>query len=126
MRRVRLSVLAGLLFLIIAARDESCSFSAGPNGLCATLRLGSQDTVIRVGDAFRVRINADGCSGAAGCPCVESAAASATWRSENSQTATVDSTGLVRGRQPGTADIVIAPAPGTTWDRTRVQVTVVP
>jgi len=115
-----------LLLLLVAARGEGCNFSIGPNGLCAALRLDPENKVIRVGETFRVQINASGCTAATGCPCVDSATATARWRSDGPATATVDSIGLVRGRQPGTVDIHVAPAPGDHWLRTRVHVTVVP
>jgi len=115
-----------LLLLLVAARGEGCSFSIGPNGLCAALRLDPEDKVIRVGESFRVRINAGGCTAATGCPCADSAAATAQWRSDNPETATVDSTGVVRGRRPGSVDIHLAPAAADHWLRTRMHVTVVP
>jgi hypothetical protein len=115
-----------LLLLLVAARGEGCSFSIGPNGLCAALRLDPENKVIRVGETFRVRINASGCTAATGCPCVDSATATARWRSDSPGTASVDSIGVVRGRQPGNVDIHVAPVAGDHWLRTRVHVTVTP
>jgi hypothetical protein len=113
------------LLLLMAAREEGCTFSMGPNGLCGALRLDPEETVIGVGESFRVRINADGCTAATGCPCADTAAARARWTSEDPGTVSVDSSGVVLGRRPGTAGIVLSPAAGS-WQRTRVRVTVVP
>jgi hypothetical protein len=121
------SVSAGLLLLLlIGARGDGCTFSIGPNGLCASLRLEPSDRTLRVGEGFRVRINADGCTSAVACPCAESAAVNAAWRSDRPETATVDATGFVLAQLPGTTDIVIVPEPGRPWRRTRVRVTVLP
>lgn len=99
--------------------------SAGPNGLCASFRVEPEDTRVRVGDTFRVQINPDGCTAAAGCGCAATALAGAMWRSGNPAAATVDSTGLVVARGAGAATIVVTPA-GGSWSRTRVHVTVIP
>jgi hypothetical protein len=90
------------------------------------LRLDPKDMVLRVGETFRVQVNADGCTAGAGCPCADSALAGVRWRSEAPETASVDSAGVVRGRRPGTVDIVIVPTPAAVWQRARVHVTVVP
>jgi len=115
---------AGLV-LLLAAREEGCSFSAGPNGLCASFRVDPEDTRVRVGDTFRVQINPDGCTAVTGCGCGDPALAGALWTSGNPAAATVDSTGLVVARGAGVATIMLTPA-GGSWTRTRVQVTVVP
>lgn len=116
----------GLLFLLFVAPREGCTFSIGPNGLCASFRVDPQDEVLRVGDTFRVRINADGCTAAATCACADSALIGAQWRSDAPETASVDSAGVVTGRRQGRADIIILPASTTSWRQTRVHVTVVP
>ena len=115
--------LCALLLLVVPR--EGCSFTAGPNGLCAVLRVGPQDTVLSVGETFHVRINA-GCPAGAACPCADSALVDARWRSDAPETATVDSTGLVTARRPGSADIVILPGAPASWRATRVHVTVAP
>jgi hypothetical protein len=115
-----------VLLLLMAARDEGCNFSIGPDGLCASLRLEPGSSVIRVGESFRLRVNADGCSAAGGCPCADSAAALARWTSEDPRTVSVNSSGVVLGRRPGAADVVLRPATAGGWQRTRVHVTVVP
>jgi hypothetical protein len=122
----QLLLVALLLLTIATAKGESCAFSIGPNGLCATLRLDPEAKVLRVGEAFWVRINVDGCSTSVGCPCADSALRTAQWRSEAPEIAVVDSTGRVVGRRPGSAAIVITPAAESSWRRTRVHVTVVP
>ena len=113
------------LVLLLAAREEGCSFSAGPNGLCASFRVNPEDTRVRVGDTFRVRINPDGCTAATGCGCGDPALAGASWTSGNPAAATVDSTGLVVARGAGVTTIVLTPA-GGSWSGTRVHVTVIP
>jgi uncharacterized protein YjdB len=115
---------AGLV-LLLAARGEGCSFSVGPNGLCASFRVNPEDTRVRVGDTFRVRINPDGCTAATGCGCGDPALEGASWTSGNPAAATVDSTGLVVARGAGVATIVLTPV-GGSWSGTRVHVTVIP
>ena len=126
-RPFRRSVSAGVIFLLlVAARGDECAFSIGPNGLCASLRLEPSDRTLRVGESFRIRINADACTSAMGCPCADSAAANARWRSDHPETASVDAAGVVRARLPGAASIMIVPEHDRSWRRTRVRVTVLP
>jgi Bacterial Ig-like domain (group 2) len=113
------------LVLLLAAREDGCNFSLGPDGLCAAFRVNPERTRMRVGESFRIAINADGCTAATGCACEATARADAVWRSENPVTAIVDSTGLVLARSPGATTIQMMPA-GGSWSRTRVQVTVIP
>ena len=120
MRRLLLSS----LLLLVGARGEGCNFTIGPNGLCATLRLDPEERELRVGDGFRVRINADGCSATTGCACADSAMASARWQSANAAIATVDGNGMVTARTPGSTDIILTGASGT-WQRSRIRVIVV-
>lgn len=114
-----------LLLLLLAARGDGCGFSLDQRGLCAHLRIGPEDHQLRVGSTFRVQVNADGCSSATGCPCQDGALDQARWTSGDPAVASVDSSGLVLGRAPGTALISVTPATGE-WSRTRIQVTVTP
>jgi len=120
---MRRALLASLL-LLTGARGDSCNFTIGPNGLCAALRLDPEEQELRVGDGFRVQINADGCSTTTGCACADSALASARWQSANAAIATVDQNGAVTGRAPGSTDIILSGASGS-WERSRIRVTVV-
>jgi Bacterial Ig-like domain (group 2) len=115
-----------LALLLLAAPNRGCSFSIGPNGLCAGLRLDPARSVLRVGQGLRVTINADACSASAGCPCADSALDGARWSSAAPATATVDGTGYVVARRPGTTTIVLVPRSSAAWHRTRIAVTVVP
>lgn len=115
----------GLPLLLLAARAEGCGFSLDQRGLCAHLQLGPEENQVRVGNSFRVQINADGCSSAAGCACAETALEQARWTSDNPQVASVDSTGVVVGRGPGRTVITGMPTIGT-WSRTKIRVTVTP
>jgi hypothetical protein len=116
----------GLLLLVAGTPQDSCSFTAGPNGLCASLRIGPQDTVFRAGDTFRVRINASGCAGAAVCPCADTAMVGAQWKSDAPEVASVDQAGLVTGHRQGNANIVLYPTSTVGWTRTVIHVTVIP
>lgn len=113
------------LVLLLAAREDSCAVSLGPDGLCASLRVNPESTRVRVGQSFRVEINADGCTAATGCACTVTAMTDAMWTSDDPMTAVVDSTGLVLGRSPGSTVIRLM-AGGGAWRHTRVQVTVIP
>jgi hypothetical protein len=122
-RLLRRGLLASLL-LLTAGREDGCNFTLGPNGLCAALRLDPAEQELRVGDGFRVRINADGCTAATGCPCADSAMASARWQSADATVASVDGNGVVTARTPGSTDIILTGASGS-WQRSRIRVTVV-
>ena len=111
------------LALLMGARGDSCTMSIGPNGLCASLRLDPENSTVRVNDTFRIQINADGCSSTTGCACGSDATANARWTSNDSAVATVDSTGLVTARHPGSTVIEVSPRSGS-WTRTRIHVTV--
>lgn len=123
MTRKRRAGWSAVLLLLLAARSESCGFTADENGLCAHLRLGPESDTLHVGDSFRVQVNADGCSAIAGCTCGQDALEGAEFTSDNPAVATIDSTGLVTGQRPGSTTIRAIPT-GGSWSRNRVGVVV--
>jgi len=112
--------------LLLGARNDGCSFSLGPNGLCARLRLGTDRSTLRVGEQLRIEVNADGCTSAAGCPCLDQALAASRWRSAIPATAQVSADGVVRGLKPGVTDILLLPGPDAAWPRVATRITVIP
>ena len=119
-------LLWGMLICSLGAGpDSACNLTAGPNGLCANLRLEPDNAVLNVGQSLVIRINAGGCTSASDCPCAQSALVNARWKSVAPAIAQVDSAGVVAGMTPGTAVIVFTPAAGSGMDPQTIQVTVV-
>ena len=125
-RHLRPLLLWGMLICSLGAGpDSSCNLTAGPNGLCANIRLEPDNAVLNVGQSLVIRINAGSCSSAGPCPCAQSALVNARWKSDAPAIAPVDSAGVVAGMKPGTAVIVFTPAAGTGIDPQTLHVTVV-
>ncbi len=118
-------LLAALMTVSLGAPgDDSCTMSAGGNGLCIGLALGPSDPVLHVGESLQILVNADGCTAAGGCSCAETVAENSRWRSADPKTATVDAAGVVTAIGPGKAVVELVPADGGV--PLSVVVTVVP
>lgn len=106
-------LLAGLTTVSLGAPgDDSCTMSAGGNGLCVGLALGPSAPVLQIGESLQILVNAGGCTAADACACAETVAENSRWRSADPKTATVDGTGVVTATGPGKAVVELVPADG--------------
>jgi hypothetical protein len=109
----RYLLLAGLVTLSLGAPgDDSCTMSAGGDGLCIGLSLGPRDPMLRVGESLQILVNAGGCTAADECSCATTVAENSRWRSADPKTATVDAAGVVTVIGPGKALVQLVPADG--------------
>ncbi len=118
-------LLFGVLSLSLGAPgDDSCTMSAGGDGICIGLALGPSAPVLHVGESLQILVNAGSCTAAGGCACAETVVENSRWRSTDPKTATVDAAGVVTAIGPGKAVVELVPADGGV--PLSVVVTVVP
>jgi uncharacterized protein YjdB len=110
------------LLLLLAARDETCAITAGPNGLCAAIRLEPSNASIDVDETLQIRINGGACLES--CPCDTEPAENVRWTSDAPLIASTDAGGRVTGHHPGTATITRAVWTGDAVARSSMRVTV--
>ena len=93
------------LLLVGAAPGSDCRFVSGPDGFCAALRLHPTRADLRVGSTLQVRVNGLDCADGVTCVDCTNRRRRVHWQSSAPAVVVVDSTGLIRARQVGTADI---------------------
>jgi len=91
------------LLLAGAAPGSDCAVATGPDGFCAVVRLEPSRAELATGGTLRIRITGLDCT--RGTDCVNCGHRRLRWLSSAPNVAAVDSTGLVRGKLPGVADI---------------------
>jgi hypothetical protein len=98
--------LMACLLLAGAARTSDCSFTSGPNGLCATFRLEPSRATLQSGDSLRIRVNGGiDCTTNLDCVDCTNRPRHFRWRSSAPEIVSVDSAGLIRGVHAGAAEI---------------------
>jgi len=112
------------LLLLLAAREESCAITAGPNGLCASFQLEPSNVSLGVGETLQIHVNSGSCVGS--CSCGTGSAAAVRWESDSPAIAAIDATGGVTGVRPGSAVITRTVGEGADAVRASMRVTVVP
>lgn len=110
-----------LLFLL-AARDETCAISAGPDGLCAAIRLESSNASIDVDETLQIMVNGGACLES--CLCDTDSTEDVRWTSDAPLIASTDAAGRVTGHRPGTATIIRPVGTGAAVARSSMRVTV--
>ena len=109
----RLHLLAALL-LAGAAPGSDCSFSTGPNGVCAAVRLEPDRTELRSGTTVQIAVNGLECSGTMECVDCNGRRRRFRWRSSAPEVAAVNAAGLLEARGAGTAEITLEPESGAS------------
>jgi uncharacterized protein YjdB len=110
------------LLLLLAARDETCAITAGPNGLCAAVRLEPSSASIDVDETLQIRVNGGVCLES--CPCETESTEDVRWISDAPLIASTDAAGRVTGHRPGTATIIREVGTGDAVARSSMRVTV--
>jgi Big-like domain-containing protein len=116
--------IAMLLVVLAGARTGECRVVTGPDGLCAFGHLEPDHSQLHVGSTLQVRVNGSTCSGRDCVDCGNSGRL--RWSSTIPDVASVDSTGLVRARRAGDAQILLGPVGGSTGSPLSMRVEVLP
>lgn len=117
--------LAVWLVLLAGSQARECRVVTGPDGLCAFVRLEPARSDLRIGTTLRVRVNGSTCSGRECLDC-GNPPHRVSWRSTAPEVADVDSTGLVRAKHVGSAEIRLEPEEGAVGPTASMQVVVIP